>query len=91
MSVVRARDNSITNYEGISLPHSVNKNPFQCRCLTQKYKYRIGGDENVSVIIGYHNEALSTLLRTIISVLNRTPPDLLKEIILIDDFSEIGE
>ena len=41
-----------------------------------------------SVVFVFYNEPLSPLLRSIHSVLNRTPPKLLKEIILIDDGSD---
>lgn len=40
-----------------------------------------------TVIIVFHNEGWSVLLRTVHSVFNRTPPQFLKEILLVDDFS----
>ncbi|ETE67620.1 N-acetylgalactosaminyltransferase 7, partial [Ophiophagus hannah] len=47
-------------------------------------------DENLltsSVIIVFHNEGWSTLMRTVHSVIKRTPRKYLAEIVLIDDFS----
>ncbi|XP_003968875.1 polypeptide N-acetylgalactosaminyltransferase 4 [Takifugu rubripes] len=56
----------------------------ECRSKTFNYR-RL---PTTSVIIAFYNEAWSTLLRTIHSVLETTPAILLKEIILIDDFSD---
>ena len=53
-------------------------------CKTRKYHSSL---PTTSIIIPFHNEGMTTLLRTIHSIMNRTPPVLLHEIILIDDFS----
>lgn len=55
-------------------------------CKTKKYNYR--QLPTTSVIIAFYNEAWSTLLRTIHSVLETSPAVLLKELILVDDYSD---
>ena len=42
-----------------------------------------------SVVLVFHNEGWSTLLRTVHSVINRSPPQFLHEIVLVDDKSEL--
>ncbi|XP_068082133.1 polypeptide N-acetylgalactosaminyltransferase 16 [Anabrus simplex] len=59
------------------------------RCLDLDYSFE--EQKTVSVVITFHNEARSALLRTVVSVLNRTPSDLLEEILLVDDGSSNEE
>lgn len=58
------------------------------QCRTFKYFANL---PKVSVIIIFHNEVTSVLLRTVHSVVNRTPPELLHEVILVNDCSTNSE
>ncbi|XP_021487410.1 probable polypeptide N-acetylgalactosaminyltransferase 8 [Meriones unguiculatus] len=58
------------------------------RCLLKTYPAQL---PSLSVILIFMDEALSIIERAITSIINRTPPRLLKEIILVDDFSSHGE
>ncbi|XP_005606558.1 polypeptide N-acetylgalactosaminyltransferase 4 [Equus przewalskii] len=64
--------------------HIEDKRMYECK--SQKFNYR--KLPTTSVVIAFYNEAWSTLLRTIHSVLETSPAVLLKEIILVDDLSD---
>ncbi|XP_012576137.1 PREDICTED: polypeptide N-acetylgalactosaminyltransferase 4 [Condylura cristata] len=64
--------------------HIEDKRMYECKSL--KFNYR--KLPTTSVIIAFYNEAWSTLLRTVHSVLETSPAALLKEIILVDDLSD---
>ncbi|XP_068957555.1 probable polypeptide N-acetylgalactosaminyltransferase 8 [Petaurus breviceps papuanus] len=58
------------------------------RCLQKQYPHKL---PTLSVVLTLMNEAMSVIHRAIISIIDRTPSHLLKEIILVDDFSSNEE
>ncbi|KAJ8939001.1 hypothetical protein NQ314_011251, partial [Rhamnusium bicolor] len=63
-----------------------SKNVFLFRCQDIKYRDDL---PSASIVVCFYNEHFRTLLRTVHSILNRTPGQLLNEILLIDDYSNI--
>lgn len=58
------------------------------RCPEQKYASQL---PTVSIIICFYNEHIVTLLRSVTTILKRTPANVLKEIILVDDYSDLDD
>lgn len=54
-------------------------------CKHWNYPYDL---PTTSVIIVFHNEGFSVLMRTVHSVVDRTPPHVLHEVLLVDDYSD---
>ncbi|CAH0694646.1 unnamed protein product [Spodoptera exigua] len=70
-----------------SLPDMRSENPYYCfRC--KEVHFDLDNLPTATVIIVFHNEAWSTLMRTVMSVLIRSPSTLLQQIILVDDASD---
>ncbi|XP_059188815.1 polypeptide N-acetylgalactosaminyltransferase 6-like [Centropristis striata] len=69
----------------ISLHRDLGKDTRHPDCLAQKFQRC--GLPTTSVIIVFHNEAWSSLLRTVYSILHTAPAALLTEILLVDDAS----
>nr|XP_055044391.1 polypeptide N-acetylgalactosaminyltransferase 6-like [Misgurnus anguillicaudatus] len=80
--------NSFNQYasDRISIHRGLGADTRPPECIEQKFS-RCPQLPTTSVIIVFHNEAWSTLLRTVYSVLHTSPAVLLKEIILVDDAS----
>ncbi|XP_053339294.1 polypeptide N-acetylgalactosaminyltransferase 6 [Clarias gariepinus] len=73
----------------ISLHRNLGDDTRPPECVERKFR-RCPPLPTTSVIIVFHNEAWSTLLRTVYSVLHTAPAIMLKEIILVDDASTAG-
>ncbi|XP_056154740.1 polypeptide N-acetylgalactosaminyltransferase 15-like [Lampris incognitus] len=56
-------------------------------CMGEQYSESL---PSASVVICFHNEAWSTLLRTVHSVLDTAPKQHLREVLLLDDLSQHG-
>lgn len=65
--------------------HQIAKFAYVCRCKDLTYDSDL---PSASVVIVFTNEAWSSLIRTVHSVLNGSPAHLLKEIVLVDDRSD---
>eukprot|EP01071_Lankesteria_metandrocarpae_P006082 Lankesteria_metandrocarpae@DN4233_c0_g1_i1.p1 len=69
---------------------SLDRNVTESRSVEcRKMVYHSNELTQASVVIVFYNEPFSTLFRSVHSVLHRTPPELLKEIILVDDGSTL--
>ena len=78
--------------DSLSLDRDVPDNRHRlCRTQLSSSHLDLSTLPRTTVVFVFHNEALSTLLRSVHSVLNRSPPALLGEIILVDDGSTLSD
>ncbi|XP_043202411.1 putative polypeptide N-acetylgalactosaminyltransferase 9 isoform X1 [Amphibalanus amphitrite] len=81
------KDNAFNQYVSDMIsPHRTLPDVRDDKCRENQYNAKL---PDTAVIICFHNEAWSVLLRTVHSVLDRSPEHLLKQIILVDDFSDM--
>ncbi|KAK7009021.1 polypeptide N-acetylgalactosaminyltransferase 6, partial [Biomphalaria glabrata] len=57
-----------------------------CKRFINSYN---GSKDEIAVVFVFNNEAWTTLLRSVHSVLSRTPEKTLREIVLVDDGSKL--
>jgi hypothetical protein len=67
--------------------HQIATFAYVCRCKELTYDLDL---PSASIVIVFTNEAWSSLIRTVHSVLNGSPAHLLEEIVLVDDCSDRG-
>ncbi|KAK2494284.1 hypothetical protein MC885_000872 [Smutsia gigantea] len=81
---------SLTSYrpDGLDIGIFTECRNLALRCVQQQPQ---GSLPTASVILCFHEEAWSTLLRTVHSILDTVPRAFLKEIILVDDLSRPGQ
>lgn len=84
--LVRGGGMYVNMSDSVSLNRDVNEQRDSV-CIGLNYELSRYSNLNATVIITFHEEWMSTLLRSVHSVLNRTPPEILHEILLIDDAS----
>jgi len=85
-------DESIGNYgmnmavsDAISLERAI-PDTRQSECKHWNYPKDMG--LKASIVLVFHNEGFSTLMRNVHTIIKRSPPQMLEEIVLVDDFSD---
>jgi polypeptide N-acetylgalactosaminyltransferase len=84
------RESYASNGINVALSDKISYNrrpPYVRQELCKRLSYDVLSLPTASVVITFYDEPYSVLLRTIHSVINTVPSVLLKEIILVDDFS----